>query len=255
MARTIIAANWKMNKTIGQAVEFARGLKNALLQKPVEATVVIAPPFTSIAALAAELKNSTVCLAAQNMNPIAAGAYTGEISGEMILDAGCRYCIIGHSERRRLYGEDDAFINAKVIAALNCGLLPILCIGETLEEREAGTTLAILTRQLKEGLNNVSADDIQKIAIAYEPVWAIGTGKTATPGQAQKIHLFIRNLLSAMYGEKEAGGISIIYGGSVTAANIGTLMAEREINGALVGSASLDLASFLAIINFDGQGL
>ncbi|MEN6374962.1 MAG: triose-phosphate isomerase [Smithella sp.] len=251
MARTIIAANWKMNKTIGQAVEFARGLKNALLRKPVDAAVVIAPPFTSIAALAAELKDTSICLAAQNMNPAAAGAFTGEISGEMILDAGCRACIIGHSERRRLYGEDNAFINAKVIAALNHGLMPIFCIGETLEEREAGTTLTVLTKQLKEGLNKVSADDIGKTAIAYEPVWAIGTGKTATPGQAQEIHLFIRNLLSAMYGEKEAGGISLIYGGSVTAANIGSLMAERDINGVLVGSASLDPASFLAIINFD----
>jgi len=255
MARIIIAANWKMNKTIGQAVEFVRALKNALLQKPVEADIVIAPPFTSITALALELKNSNIFLAAQNMNPAASGAFTGEISGEMILDAGCRYCIIGHSERRRLFGEDDAFINAKVIAALNYGLLPIFCIGETLEEREAGTTLEVLTKQLKEGLNKVSTDDIGKIALAYEPVWAIGTGKTATPGQAQEIHLFIRNLLSEMYGEKEAQGISIIYGGSVTAANIGSLMAEREINGALVGSASLDPASFLAIINFDGQGL
>ena len=252
MARTIIAANWKMNKTIGQAVEFARGLKNALLQKPVEADVVIAPPFTSINSLAAELKHSNICLAAQNINPAAAGAFTGEISAEMILDAGCRYCIIGHSERRRLYGEDNAFINAKIIATLNYGLLPIFCMGEILEEREAGTTLAILTKQLKEGLNNVPANDIQKIVIAYEPVWAIGTGRTATPGQAQEIHLFIRNLLSEMYGEKEAESISIIYGGSVTAANIGSLMAEREINGALVGSASLDLASFLAIINFEG---
>ena len=251
MAGTIIAANWKMNKTIGQAVEFARGLKNALLQKPVEAAVVIAPPFTSIAAVAAELKDTSICLAAQNMNPAAAGAFTGEISGEMILDAGCRYCIIGHSERRRLFGEDNAFINAKIIAALNYGLMPIFCIGETLEEREAGTTLIVLAKQLKEGLNKVSADDIGKIAIAYEPVWAIGTGKTATPGQAQEIHLFIRNSLSDMYGQKEAGGISIIYGGSVTAANIGSLMAEREINGVLVGSASLDPASFLAIINFD----
>ena len=251
MAGTIIAANWKMNKTIGQAVEFARWLKNALLQKPVEAVVVVAPPFTSIAAMAAELKNTNICLAAQNMNPVAAGAFTGEISGEMILDAGCRYCIIGHSERRRLYGEDNAFVNAKVNAALNHGLLPIFCIGETLEERETGATLTVLSKQLKEGLNKVGADDIGKIAIAYEPVWAIGTGKTATPGQAQEIHLFIRNLLSEIYGEKKAEGISIIYGGSVTAANIGSLMAERDINGVLVGSASLDPASFLAIINFE----
>ncbi len=251
MAGTIIAANWKMNKTIGQAVEFARALKDALLQKPVEAAVVIAPPFTSISAMAAELKDTSICLAAQNMYPAAAGAFTGEISGEMILDAGCRYCIIGHSERRWLFGEDNELINAKIIAALNYGLMPIFCIGETLAERKAGTTLTVLTKQLKEGLNKVSADDIGKLAIAYEPVWAIGTGKTATSGEAQEIHLFIRNLLSEMYGKKGAGDISIIYGGSVTAANIGSLMAEREINGVLVGSASLDPDSFLAIINFD----
>jgi triosephosphate isomerase (TIM) len=250
MAGTIIAANWKMNKTTGQAIELARGLKEALLKKPVSATVVIAPPFTSIGALAGEFKDSPVFLAAQNMHPAAEGAFTGEISGKMIVDAGCRYCIIGHSERRQLFGEDNTLINAKITAALNYGLMPIFCIGETLAERNTGAALIVLTKQLKEGLNKVPANDIKKIAIAYEPVWAIGTGKTATPGQVQETHLFIRNLLSEMYGEKEAEGISIIYGGSVTAANIGSLMAEREINGVLVGSASLDLASFLAIINF-----
>lgn len=250
MAGTIIAANWKMYKTAGQAVEFARGLKEALLQNPVSADVVIAPPFTSIGALAVELRESQVLLAAQNMHPAAEGAFTGEISGKMLVEAGCRYCIVGHSERRRLFGEDNTFINAKMTAALNYGLMPIFCIGETLAEREAGTAFTVLTSQLKEGLNNIPANDIKKIAVAYEPVWAIGTGKTATPGQAQEAHLFIRNLLSKMYGEKEAAAISIIYGGSVTAANIGLLMAEQEINGVLVGSASLDLASFLAIANF-----
>jgi len=250
MAGTIIAANWKMNKTTGEAVEFDRGLRNALLKRQVTAAIVIAPPFTSIGALAAEFKDSKVFLAAQNMHQAAAGAFTGEISGAMILDAGCRYCIIGHSERRRLFGEDNTLINAKITAALNYGLMPIFCIGETLAEREAGITLIVLTKQLKEGLNKVPVDDIKKIEIAYEPVWAIGTGLTATPGQVQEVHLFIRNLLSEMYGEKEAAGISIIYGGSVTAANIDSLLAKQEINGVLVGSASLDLASFLAIVNY-----
>lgn len=250
MAGTIIAANWKMNKTTGQAIEFARGLKGALLKKPVSAAVVIAPPFTGIGALAAEFHGSDISLAAQNMHPASSGAFTGEISGEMIVDAGCRYCIVGHSERRQLFGEDDALINAKMTAALNYGLMPIFCIGETLEERNSGAEFTVLTKQLKEGLNKVTANDIKKIAIAYEPVWAIGTGRTATPGQVQEAHLFIRNLLSEMYGEKEAVVVSIIYGGSVTSANIGSLMAEPEINGVLVGSASLDLASFLAIINF-----
>jgi triosephosphate isomerase (TIM) len=250
MAQIIIAANWKMHKTAGEAVEFARGLKDALAKKPVAANVVIAPPFTSIGPLAAEVKDSQVLLSAQNMYPAAEGAFTGEISGKMLTEAGCRYCIVGHSERRQLFGEDNDLINAKITAALSYGLAPIFCVGETLAEREAKKEFIVLAKQLKEGLNKVSGNDIQKITIAYEPVWAIGTGRTATPGQAQEAHLFIRNLLSEMYGKREAAVISIIYGGSVTAANIGSLMAEREINGVLVGSASLDLASFLAIINF-----
>lgn len=251
MAGTIIVANWKMHKTTGQAIEFARGLKDALFKKPVSAAIVVAPPFTSIGALAAEFNGSNIFLAAQNMYPASPGAFTGEISGEMLVDAGCQYCIVGHSERRRLFGEDNALINAKIMAALNYGLMPIFCIGETLLEREVGATLMVITSQLKEGLNKVPANDIKKIAIAYEPVWAIGTGKTATPGQVQEAHLFIRNLLNEVYGEKEAASISIIYGGSVTAANIGSLMSQQEINGVLVGSASLDLASFLAIVNFN----
>ena len=250
MAGTIIVANWKMHKITGEAIEFARGLKDVLFKKPVSAAIVIAPPFTSIWALAAEFKGSNIFLAAQNMYPASPGAFTGEISGEMLVDAGCQYCIVGHSERSRLFGEDNALINAKITAALNYGLMPIFCIGETLSEREAGATLIVLAKQLKEGLNKVSANDIRKIAIAYEPVWAIGTGKTATPGQVQEAHLFIRNLLNEVYGEKEAADISIIYGGSVTAANICSLMSQKEINGVLVGSASLDLASFLAIVNF-----
>lgn len=250
MAGTIIVANWKMNKTTGQAIEFARGLKDALLKNPVSAAVVIAPPFTSIGVMAAEFKDSDVLLAAQNMYPAYSGAFTGEISGEMVVDSGCRYCIIGHSERRQLFGEDNALINAKITAALNYGLMPIFCIGETLAQRNSGAAFIVLTKQLKEGLNKVTANDIKKITIAYEPVWAIGTGRTATPGQAQEAHLFIRNLLSEMYGEKAAAVVSIIHGGSVTSANISSLMAEQEINGVLVGSASLDLASFLAIVNF-----
>lgn len=250
MAKTIIVANWKMNKTTGQATEFARGLKDALLKKPVSADIVVAPPFTSIEALAATFNDSNICLAAQNMYPASPGAFTGEISAEMLVAAGCQYCIIGHSERRRLFGEDNILINAKITTALNCGLMPIFCIGETLLERESGTTLTVLTEQLKEGLNKVPSSDIKKITIAYEPVWAIGTGKMATIKQVQEAHLFIRNLLGELYGKKEAVGISIIYGGSVTAANIGSLMSQQEINGVLVGSASLDLASFLAIVNF-----
>jgi triosephosphate isomerase len=249
MAETIIVANWKMYKTIGQAIEFTRGLKQALSEKTVSATIAIAPPFTSLSALKVELQHSAIGLAGQNMNAAPQGAMTGEISGEMLLDAGCKYCILGHSERRLHFGEDDKQINAKVIAALGCGLKPIFCIGETLAERESAATFQVISRQLKEGLNKVAAGDIKKVIIAYEPVWAIGTGKTATPQQAQEVHLFIRKFLVEIYGDKEAAAVSIIYGGSVNAENIDSLMAQTEVNGVLVGSASLELASFLRIIN------
>jgi triosephosphate isomerase len=250
MPEIVIAANWKMNKTVGQATEFARGLKEALRKKPSSSTVVIAAPFTSLRELATELKGSHISLAAQNMHFAPNGSFTGEISSEMIVDAGCKYCIIGHSERRQIFGEGNALINAKIAAAFNVGIKPIFCVGETLAQRESGTTFDVLSRQIKEGLNKVSAGDIQRIVIAYEPVWAIGTGKTATPQQAQEAHLFIRNLLGEILGEKEAADISIIYGGSVNKENISLLMAQQEINGVLVGGASLDLTSFLAIINF-----
>jgi triosephosphate isomerase len=250
MAETIIVANWKMYKTIAQAIEFARGLKHALSAKTVLATIVIAPPFTSLGALKPELQASAIGLAGQNMNAAQQGAMTGEIAGGMLQDAGCKYCIIGHSERRLHFGEDDKQINAKVIAALGCGLRPIFCIGETLAERETAATFRVISRQLKEGLNKVAAGDIKKIIIAYEPVWAIGTGKTATPQQAQEVHLFIRKFLKETYGEKETAAVSIIYGGSVNAENIDSLMAQSEVNGVLVGSASLDLTAFLRILNF-----
>lgn len=250
MPETIIAANWKMNKTRGQACEFARGLKEALVKKPVSSTIVVAPPFTCLETLAREFAGCAVQLAGQNMHAAESGAFTGEIAGQLLSDAGCSCCIIGHSERRQLFSEDNTTINAKIIAASGYGLKPIFCVGETLAERESGAAFSVITLQLKEGLNKVSAGDIQKIVIAYEPVWAIGTGETATPSQAQEAHLFIRNLLSGMYGQDEAAKVPIIYGGSVNGVNIGSLMAQKEINGVLVGSASLDLASFLKIINF-----
>jgi triosephosphate isomerase (TIM) len=250
MPETIIVANWKMNKTIGQAIEFARGLKDALLKKSAAAAVIIAPPFTGLGALATEFRGSNILLAAQNMHPAEQGPFTGEISGKMLADAGCKYCIVGHSERRQFFGEDNALINAKIIAALCSGLKPVFCIGETLTERERGLTFDVIASQVKEGLNKVPAGDIQKTVLAYEPVWAIGTGRTATPAQAQEAHIFIRNLLSEIYGSDKADAISIIYGGSVSVDTIGTLMSQPDINGALVGSASLELESFLAIVNF-----
>lgn len=250
MPETIIVANWKMNKTIGQATDFARGLEEAFLKNKPASSIVLAPPFTSLCALSAALNNSDVFLAAQNMYGAERGAFTGEVSAEMLINIGCQYCIIGHSERRLLFKEDNALINAKVITAVAHGLNAIFCVGETLAERQEGKTFTVITSQVKEGLNKVDAGDIKKVVIAYEPVWAIGTGKTATPMQAREAHIFIRNLLGELYGTDVAAEVSIIYGGSVTAENIGSLMEQEGINGALVGSASLDLTSFLNVINY-----
>jgi triosephosphate isomerase len=203
--------------------------------------------------LSAELISSNILLAGQNLHQAERGAFTGEISAEMLINIGCRYCIVGHSERRLLFGEDNALINAKIITALSYGLKPIFCVGETLAESEQGNALDVIARQIKEGLNKIAAGDIKKVVVAYEPVWAIGTGKAATPGQAQEAHLFIRNSLNEIYGKNQAADVSLLYGGSVNAANIAALMKQQEINGVLVGSASLDLDSFLAIINVAGS--
>jgi triosephosphate isomerase len=184
------------------------------------------------------------------MNDKAEGAYTGEVSARMLADAGCRHVIIGHSERRNLFGEIDSVINDKIKIALASGINPIFCIGETLEEREEDSTFRVIERQIKEGLNNLNRDDIRRLVIAYEPVWAIGTGRTATPEQAQEVHEFVRHLMDATYGEHAAGDIPVIYGGSVNPKNISVLMAERDIDGVLVGGASLDIDSFIRIVKF-----
>jgi triosephosphate isomerase len=212
--------------------------------------VIVAPPFTSIYTVAAVLMGSVIHVAAQNLHDKQAGAFTGEISAGMLVDAGCEYVIVGHSERRTIFGEKDDVINRKLKAAISSGLKPIFCIGETLEEREAGRTFAVIERQIKEGLNNFTADDIKNIVIAYEPVWAIGTGRTATPEQAQEVHACIRTVMGKIYGDDLAGLLHVIYGGSVNPGTIGGLMAQTDIDGALVGGASLDVESFVKIIRF-----
>jgi len=247
MIRPIIAGNWKMNKTIAEAVGFAEGLKAALKTPPAR-EVIVAPPFTALQAVAQAFRGSAVRLAAQNLHEAPKGAFTGEISAGMLQEAGCTHVIVGHSERRTLFGETDDRINRKLRAALDASLTPIFCIGELLQEREAGETEAVIERQLKGGLNNFTSGDIGHLVIAYEPVWAIGTGKTAGPGQAQDVHRFIRRWTADRYGKEISAELAILYGGSVTPKNIAELLQQPDINGALVGGASLDIDSFVQMI-------
>jgi len=247
--KPIIAGNWKMNMTATQARELA-GKLVPLVSGVKGRDVVLGPPFTSLAAVAETIKGSNIGLAAQNLHWEDKGAFTGEISADMLLDSGCKYVIIGHSERRQYFGETDETVNKKVKQALKKGLLPILCVGETLAEREAGKLKDIISRQVTGGLNDISAEDMKKIVLAYEPVWAIGTGKTATPEQANEVHALIRQKIKALYSADIAEGLRIQYGGSVTPENVSTLMAMPDIDGALVGGASLKPESFAALVNF-----
>jgi triosephosphate isomerase len=249
MIRPLIAGNWKMFKTVRESLDFVGRLKEALRDVR-ERDVVIAPPFTSLYPVGEALKGSNIRLAAQNLSDRPEGACTGEISARMLVDCGCTHVIVGHSERRTLFGEQDAAVAAKLKAAVRSGLTAIFCIGETLAEREGGRTFAVIERQIKEGLNQLSADDIKYLLIAYEPVWAIGTGRTATPEQAQEAHAFIRRVVAGCCAGAPADGLPILYGGSVNADNIGRLMAQRDINGALVGGASLDADSFAGIVKY-----
>jgi triosephosphate isomerase (TIM) len=249
MVRPVIAGNWKMNKTIAEAVEFAVRLRQAYSTPP-DRKVIIAPPFTALQAVAEAIRDSFILLAAQNLHEAEKGAYTGEISGAMLREAGCTCVIIGHSERRTLFAETDDRINRKLRAALTTHLEPIFCVGESLRQREEGETEAVIRHQLKEGLNNLTTSDMKNVLIAYEPVWAIGTGKTASPGQAEEVHSFIRQWIAHRYGQESAAELSILYGGSVTPKNIAELMAQPDINGALVGGASLDVDSFIQLVGY-----
>jgi triosephosphate isomerase len=247
----VIAGNWKMHGTIAETRKLLGELRSRLGE--IEGrTVVVAPPFTALAAAAAELRGSTIELAAQNVHWESKGAFTGEVSAAMLLEVGCRWAIVGHSERRQLFGETDAGVNRRARAALAAGLRPIVCVGETFEERERGATLEVVDRQARAALLEMGPADIQRICIAYEPVWAIGTGRTATPAQAEDVHRQIRSIVGAIAGSEISDQMRILYGGSVKPDNVAALIAERDIDGALVGGASLDPESFARIVEHPG---
>jgi len=249
MRKPVIAGNWKLYKSAGQAVELVRGLIPLVAQnKGVE--IIVAPVFTVLGKVAEALAGSEVHLSGQDCFWEEEGAYTGEVSPGMLRDAGCSHVIIGRSERRQYFGETDETVNRKIKAAIKAGLLVILCIGETLDERESGQTFTVLKKQVSAGLAGIDRDDLKKVIIAYEPVWAIGTGKTATDAQAQEAHFFIRELVRELYDRETADTIRILYGGSVKPENIKGLMTQPDIDGALVGGASLKTESFAAIANF-----
>jgi triosephosphate isomerase len=243
MRTPLIAGNWKMFKTVQEAVSFVKELRS-VVKDVNDVEIVVAPPFTAVYPVAEALRNSNVGVAAQDVYWEREGAFTGEVSPAMVSEAGAQYAIIGHSERRRLFGETDATVNRKVVAAIGAGLTPIVCVGETLEEREGNHTLAVLDRQVKDGLDGLSAAQVADLVIAYEPVWAIGTGRVATAAQAEEAHAHVRTRLRQWFGADAAERCHVIYGGSVKADNIAGLIREPDIDGALVGGASLDIKSF-----------
>ena len=248
MRKAVIAGNWKMHKTNGEARLLARAIKAGTADVS-HCEIVMAPPFTALAAVSDEIKGSSLALAAQNVHWEPKGAFTGEISIPMLKDIGCGMAIIGHSERRHYFGETDASVNRRVLAVLESTLDPIVCIGETLAERESGKHHSVVAQQLAGGLDGLTRQSLLRIILAYEPVWAIGTGRTASPETAQEMHRLIRDWLSERFGE-EAQEIRILYGGSVKPDNIDALMLQPDIDGALVGGACLEAESFLRIIHY-----
>ncbi len=246
MRQIYIAGNWKMNKTVGEARELARRVVEAV--SSTSHRIMIAPPFTALAAVAEVVSGTGVRLGAQNMAPEESGAHTGEVSVLMLKDVGVETVILGHSERRTLYGEDDALVRTKVGLALEHGLEVILCVGETLEERQANRAEEVVGRQIDAGLKGLSESKLDGLVVAYEPVWAIGTGKTATPEDAEAMHRYIRRRVSGLYSSERSEELTIQYGGSVKPANATSLLSRKEIDGALVGGASLEADSFKAIV-------
>ena len=249
--KTVIAGNWKMNKTPSQTKEFMTAFK-AIMPKGRWCDIALCVPAVCIPAAVRAMRETRVGIGAENCNANASGAYTGEIATNMLVDAGCKYVIIGHSERRAM-GETDADVNAKVLAALDAGLIPIMCCGESLEQREADITTEWITMQIKLGLQGVSEDKIRKVVIAYEPIWAIGTGRTATPEQAQEVCESIRSVVRKLYSSKNARAISILYGGSMNEKNAYELLAQPDIDGGLIGGASLVPEKFVQIIEAANQ--
>ncbi len=246
----LIAGNWKLFKTLDEALDLVNQLK-VLVKDIKKVEVVVAPVFTAIATVSKAVKGTPIQVSAQDCYWEEEGAFTGEVSPKLLKDAGCTHVIIGHSERRQYFAETNDTVNKKTKAALAAGLTVLLCVGETLSERESGSTFEVIESQVRGGLSGISSDDLKPIVIAYEPVWAIGTGKTATEQQAQEVHAFIRKLLSEMYSKKIASSTRILYGGSVKPDNIKGLMAQVDIDGALVGGASLKADSFAGIVGFN----
>jgi len=249
MLRPLIVGNWKMNNTIHQSVELVMKLRE-FVKTERDTDIIIAPPFTALHHVGFLIADTPIRLAAQNMHHEKTGAFTGDLSGEMLKDVGCEYVILGHSERRKCHCETDETVNRKLKAAIRDELKPIVCIGESLEQREAGDAVRTIKAQVKGSLKGLGPGMVKNLAIAYEPVWAIGTGKTATPTEAEEIHNTIRELLFELFGRNATENIRIIYGGSVTPDNIDSLMAQANIDGVLVGGASLKADSFARIINF-----
>jgi triosephosphate isomerase len=249
MRRKLIAGNWKMYKTVAEAVTLVEEIRKGAATAP--ADTLVAPPFTALGAVVAAAKGSPVAVAAQNMHFEKEGAFTGEVSAPMLVDLGVTHVILGHSERRQYFAETDDGVAKKTKAALANDLTPIACVGETLAEREAGRTMEVVARQLGAILDAITADEAKQVVIAYEPVWAIGTGKVATPEQAQEVHAFIRSRIAAKHGQAVADALRILYGGSVKPDNVKGLMALPDVDGALVGGASLKADSFLKLVHYD----
>ena len=247
MRKPIIAGNWKLNKTINLAVDFVDELQSLVVDED-EVEIVVAPVFTALSAVAVALRKTRIGLSAQDLYWEESGAFTGEVSAGLLQDAGCDYVIVGHSERRQYFGENNEIVNKKVKAALDAHLIPIICVGEHLIERHAGKTEVVIQDHVLGAIEGISADQLLKSVIAYEPVWAIGTGEVATPDQAQKVHEHVRQLLTETYSEEVANQIRIQYGGSVKPENARELLSQPDIDGALVGGASLEAESFAGII-------
>ena len=247
MRTPLLAANWKMHKTVPDAVAFVTAFAPRVAAVT-DADVVLAPPFTALGAVADACRSTRIAVAGQNLHWAPEGAFTGEISAGMLTGAGATHVILGHSERRQLFGEDDALVARKTRAAIDAGLSPIVCVGETLDQREAGETMAVLGGQIEGSLAGVTRGELAALVVAYEPVWAIGTGRTATPDQAQDAHAHIRHCLTGLGGAEAAGACRLLYGGSVKPANAAAIAGQADVDGALVGGASLDPASFAEIV-------
>ena len=248
MRTPIIAGNWKMYKTVADTVKYVKEFR-VMAKDIADVEIVIAPPFTAVHAAAEAARNSNVIVAAQDLYWEREGAFTGEVSAQMVREAGAEYVIIGHSERRTLFGETDTAVNQKTFAAFGAGLTPIVCVGETLDQRDRNETLAVLDRQIKQGLEGLTGEQLTQLVIAYEPVWAIGTGRTATPAQAGEAHTHIRGRLRQWFGAEAADACHVLYGGSVKPENAKDLLGRADVDGALVGGASLDVGAFFEIIS------